>query len=36
MRLAAPNSVPPCAQSLEKEFLINPDKIAAAVRELVA
>ena len=35
MRLAAPNSVPPCAQSLEREFLVNPDKIAAAVRELM-
>jgi len=35
MRLAAPNSVPPCAQSLEREFLVNPDKIAAAVRALM-
>jgi len=36
MRLTAPNSVPPCAQSLEREFLVSPDKIAAAVRALVA
>ena len=35
MRLAAPNCVPPCAQSLEREFLINPDKIADAVRDLM-
>jgi pyruvate/2-oxoglutarate/acetoin dehydrogenase E1 component len=35
MRLAAPNSVPPCAQSLEKEFLVNPEKIAAAVEKLL-
>ncbi len=35
MRLAAPNCVPPCAQSLEQEFLVSPDKIVAAVRKLV-
>jgi 2-oxoisovalerate dehydrogenase E1 component len=35
LRLAAPNTVPPCAQSLEKEFLVNPDKVAEAVRGLV-
>jgi 2-oxoisovalerate dehydrogenase E1 component len=35
MRLGAPNCVPPCAQSLEVEFLVNPDKVAAAVRDLI-
>jgi pyruvate/2-oxoglutarate/acetoin dehydrogenase E1 component len=35
MRLGAPNCVPPCAQSLEVEFLVNPDKVADAVRDLI-
>lgn len=34
MRLAAPNAVPPGAQSLEREFLVNPARIATAVRSL--
>jgi 2-oxoisovalerate dehydrogenase E1 component len=36
LRLGAPNSVPPCAQSLEREFLVNPQKVESALRRLLA
>ena len=34
LRLGAPNAVSPSAQSLEKEYLVDSSKIAAAVRKL--